>query len=546
MRSTLTTLSVNKSPDIPQWISCYLLLISLLAIIWTVPAHAEPRTIRVGVYANEPKIILDKHGQISGIFGDLLNEIANREKWTLVPVQCDWDECLLALQDGKIDLMPDIAYSKERAEKYDFHKVVVLHSWSAIYHREGTPVNSMLDLQGKRVAILKDSIQEKYLNEMLADFGVHAQMMPVHSLDDGFKKVASNEADVAVANRFFGEVKAPRYNLISSTIVYQPTQIFFGTRRGQNPDLLAAIDHHLSAWLKQQDSPYFKTMNKWTGQPALTVIPSWLVIGSAALAAMLAMALLMSAYLRHKVTEKTRHLQTGKDALAKSEQKLRTILDNVDAYIYLKDKQGRYLFANQHALDLLHANREDIVGSGDDKFFDAETAANIRRNDHRVLAGGETLKTEETNTVSGTGKTATYLSTKLPLRAEDGSIYALCGISIDITERKQTEQALRESKELLQLFIEHAPASLAMFDRDMRYVAVSQRWRTDYSLDDRPVIGHSHYEIFPNIPQRWKDIHRRGLAGEVIKADEDCFDRGDGSSPGSWLTERWVVSSFLL
>ena len=125
--------------------------------------------------------------------------------------------------------------------------------------------------------------------------------------------------------------------------------------------------------------------------------------------------------------------------LRESEAKLRTILDSVDAYIYLKDQQGNYLFANAPVRKLWGVGMAEIVGFGDEKFFDAATAANIRENDSRVLLGGETLKTEETNTVIETGKTATYFSVKLPLRKDDGSIYALCGISTDITLRKKAE-----------------------------------------------------------------------------------------------------------
>ncbi len=109
--------------------------------------------------------------------------------------------------------------------------------------------------------------------------------------------------------------------------------------------------------------------------------------------------------------------------------------------------------------------------------------------------------------------------------------------SKDITDRKKTEAALRESEQRMRLFIEHAPAALAMFDREMRYLAVSNRWLTDYGLKNGDIIGHSHYEIFPEITDGWKNVHQQGMRGDVIESDEDRFDRADGSV--QWI--RWSV-----
>lgn len=108
---------------------------------------------------------------------------------------------------------------------------------------------------------------------------------------------------------------------------------------------------------------------------------------------------------------------------------------------------------------------------------------------------------------------------------EDGKIVKIYGIIQDINERKKWEMALAAQTAILWSFVEHAPAAVAMLDQEMRYVALSQRWIEDYKipLTKEEIIGKGHYEIFPNIGQEWKDIHARGLRGEVLKRDEDVW-----------------------
>ncbi len=108
---------------------------------------------------------------------------------------------------------------------------------------------------------------------------------------------------------------------------------------------------------------------------------------------------------------------------------------------------------------------------------------------------------------------------------------------IDITGRKHAEAILRERDQQLRLFVEHSPVALAMFDREMRYLQASRQWMHDYGLGDRDLAGLSHYEVFPEIPDIWKTAHRRGLAGGIVREDDDRFERVDGSV--QWL--RWEV-----
>jgi PAS domain S-box-containing protein len=116
----------------------------------------------------------------------------------------------------------------------------------------------------------------------------------------------------------------------------------------------------------------------------------------------------------------------------------------------------------------------------------------------------------------------------------------------DITEKKRAQEALREqaallqsSEELLRIFVNNAPAGVAMFDRDMRYLQVSDRWCADYSVQSSQILGRSHYELFPDAPHKWKEMHRRGLAGETLRCDEDRWDRADGTKWVRWEIRPW-------
>jgi PAS domain S-box-containing protein len=110
----------------------------------------------------------------------------------------------------------------------------------------------------------------------------------------------------------------------------------------------------------------------------------------------------------------------------------------------------------------------------------------------------------------------------------------------DAEKLRSRERELLESQKHSQLFMEHAPVAVAMFDVNMRYIYASRRWLSDYGLGNRPIRGLGYYEVLPETPDKWKGLHQRSLHGEVLSVEAERFERRDGSTQWiRWITRPW-------
>lgn len=409
----------------------------LVALICSGAVAAESRTVVVGVYQNAPKIMADADGGPSGIFGELLLKIAAEQQWKVKTVQCDWAYCLQMLLNGEIDILPDVVHTDERQAQLDFHQTPALFSWSELYTKPGVTLDAFADLAGKRIAVLDNSAQLHYLQKQLADSNIEANFHKVKSLPEAFTLVSAEQADVAVTNHFFGQTHTDIYNLKQSKVIFLPTQLFFATRKNNNIDLLTIIETRLAQWQSNAGSPYYQVLRRWGGDAPEEQWPQYAWWALAALTSLLLLALSGSWWLNRKVREKGRHLQA-------SEERHSMVLNSVDAYIYIKDNRLRYQYVNQKVADLFGCSAEKVIGRRDNAFFDVDTCARLQQNDMKVLEQGLRVVEEEMNNSVDGQSQRTFLSVKMPLRDNNGNIYALCGISTDITEHKLQKQEIHQ------------------------------------------------------------------------------------------------------
>lgn len=131
-----------------------------------------------------------------------------------------------------------------------------------------------------------------------------------------------------------------------------------------------------------------------------------------------------------------------------------------------------------------------------------------------------------------------YLTVSV-IRDKQGNILSALGMVQDITERKELYEKLQTQTEQFGLFIKNVPAGIAMFDNEMKYIAVSDQWYKNYSIEGRQIIGKSHYDVFPQLNDKpdWLEAHQRGLHGEILKKDRDSMINHEGEK----IWTRWQI-----
>ena len=223
-----------------------------------------------------------------------------------------------------------------------------------------------------------------------------------------------------------------------------------------------------------------------------------------------------------------------------SQERMASVFEALADGVVVRDATGKMMSANSAAERILGIKP---VEANDLAFVDDSLRAIYE--DGRPVPDGMhpfmlTLRTGEPkrDVVMGINKsdgTQVWISINTqPIRDVDGKVVAVVSSFTDITRRLKAGKALRDSEALLRTFVEHAPAAVAMFDRGMRYLVASRQWYLDYNLKLQDVTGMTHYEVFPEIPERWREDHRNCLAGAIIRSEGDLFTRVDGTK--QWLS----------
>ena len=489
--------------------------ITLMILFLTVQGIvlADPvRTVKVGIFDNKPIVFQDSKGKAKGFALDVLQSISAQENWQLDYVHGTWAKVLEKLEKGEIDLLVGIAYSSERNQRFHFTQQTLLSNWGSVYRAHNTNITSLLDLRGKRIAMMKKSIHSKVFKILLAQFAI--EYVPVEATDyhEVMRLVEQGKADAGVINRVFSIVNGSQYKALATPIMFNPVEVRYASPRTSNRELLNTIDRYLEEHKNNPLSAYHKAMNHWLGRASHTIIPAWLKWGVGSVLAVLLLALIMNVLLRRQVSRKTAALNEQRTQAEAAHELMNNIIERVNDGFVALDKDWCYTYMNSRAARLLQREKpEDLIG----KHIWTEYPEGVGQPFHKAYL--QSLETQQSITFEEYYEPWEQWFENRIYPSPDGlTIYFT-----EITERKHSLQALTESEEKYRNLFDNANDAIYLIDQKTQKILDTNKKAVDmlgYSVDEfkQMTIPDLHPEEESlALPQKFAEAAESGSISEV-------------------------------
>ncbi|WP_324781048.1 putative bifunctional diguanylate cyclase/phosphodiesterase [Thiobacillus sedimenti] len=385
----------------------FLLLAWLLWGLAAPAAWAIP--VKVGVFDNAPIVATPRDGAPEGIAIDVIRWVAEREGWQVSFVPDSFDHLLSRLDKGEIDLLVGIAYSEERARRFQFTRQSLLANWGMVFRNAQSDIASLPDLKGRRVALMRGSTHSQALVELAAQFDAAFTPVYVDSYAQVLEAVAERRADAGAVNRVFAAVHAHDANVVATSIVYNPIFVHFAAPKQASPALLAALDKHLAALKADPESAYYASLSRWLEAAPAERYPVWLPWAAGGAAGLLGLTLAAAAFLRRQVRRQTGELQQRAEQLQSEIEQRRSAQQHLNRIAYhdsLTELPNREAFRLE--LDTMLAERQGTEERLALLFIDVDRLKNV--NDGLGHGAGDLLLQQVASRLRGVLRAHDYLS----------------------------------------------------------------------------------------------------------------------------------------
>jgi len=230
----------------------------------------------------------------------------------------------------------------------------------------------------------------------------------------------------------------------------------------------------------------------------------------------------------------------AEDELKVNEAKFRSYIDNAPDGVFIADENGRYMEVNQAACDITGYSKKEFLGLSIADLLPPNDIEKGLKSFQELGKKGKIHISLGLLTKRGDNRFWEVSAVKL-------SDTRYLGFTKDITDKKETELELKQSHELMQYVIENTNSAVAIHDRELKYLYVSKNYLDQYKIKDKNIIGKHHYDVFPDLPQKWRDVHQKALKGEVSRGDYDPYYKADGTVEWTkWECRPWYESEGII
>ncbi|MCA1944856.1 MAG: response regulator [Desulfovibrio sp.] len=279
--------------------------------------------VRMGVYENAPLLAMGSSGRPEGIFTEVMQEVARRAGWELTYVHGTWSEMFDAVQAGSIDLLPVVAYREDRKALVDYSDRPLLMNWGQVFARDGSPLDSLTALLGKRVGLLENDVHAEAFRTLMSSFGVTVVEVPFASYDAVLKAIHTGRVDAGVLNRIYGEMHAGNFAVQPTSIMFNPIQLRVAVAKGDPHGLMPALNAEVARLVSSGDSVYYRALDRWLTTPLQRERPQWLPHVLLALAAAVGVFFGLTLLLKRQVARGTAALAFQNARLAREVEERR-------------------------------------------------------------------------------------------------------------------------------------------------------------------------------------------------------------------------------
>ena len=329
----------------------FLSMVLIPSLFLSPPSKGAALHLRVGAYEMPPKIFSDENGDWVGFWPDILQYIAGKEGWTIDWIEGTWTECTEDyLMNGTIDIMPDVAFDKDRNLLYDFNNITVFSNWAVVYARHFGIIYEFADLENKTIAVMKGSIHtigDYGIMNMTKAFGINCTFLMVPDYKQVLEMVENGTAEAGVVNRLFGLEKGDEYDVVQTSLIFNPADLKFAFPKNAtlNNYLIERIDYHLTVLQSDPDSIYYSSIEHYfMGIPIIETIPEWLIFLIITVTIVGLIFVSMSIYLKRVVNQKTTELRATN---AELEILNRIFLDTMPSGVLFIYEDGELSLVNQ-------------------------------------------------------------------------------------------------------------------------------------------------------------------------------------------------------